>query len=85
MKLEFIETPCVRILKLVLDGDRMLLRQTETPGVPYVCGKLCGAAQSALTRPLLLVAAGGTEEDFLRYKTVQVLSPEIVCRDSEKV
>lgn len=82
VKLEFVETPFVRIIKLVLDGDRMLLRQTETPGVPYVSGKLCEAAQSALYKPLLLVAAGGTEEDFLRYKTLQVLSPEIVCRDS---
>lgn len=84
IRMEFIETPCVRILKLVLDGSRLLLRQTETPGVPYVSGKLCEAAQSALYRPLLLVAAGGTEEDFLRYKTLQVLSPEVLCRDSEK-
>ena len=83
IKLDFLETPCVRILKLVLDGDRLLLRQTETPGVPYVTGKLCQAAQSPLYRPLLMVAAGSAEEDFLRYKTLQVLSPEIVCRDSE--
>ena len=79
IRLDFIETPCVRIIKLILDRDRLLLRQTETPGVPYVCNKLCQAAQSALYKPLLLVAAGGTEEDFLRYKTLQVLSPEIVC------
>ncbi|MDE7262589.1 MAG: hypothetical protein K2N78_11125, partial [Oscillospiraceae bacterium] len=79
IRLDFIETPCVRIIKLVLDGSRMLLRQTETPGVPYVSGKLCQAAQSALYKPLLLVAAGGTEEDFLKYKTLQVLAPEVVC------
>ena len=82
IRLDFIETPCVRIIKLVLDGDRMLLRQTETPGVPYVSGKLCQAAQSTLYRPLLLVAAGGTEEDYLLFKTLQVLSPEIVCKES---
>ena len=84
VRLEFLETPCVRIMKLVLDGEQLLLRETETPGVPYVSGKLCEAAQSALYRPLLLVAAGGAEEDFLMYKTLQVLSPEVVCRDSEK-
>lgn len=82
IRLDFLETPCVRIIKLLLDGDRLLLRQTETPGVPYVTGKLCQAAQSPLYRPLLLVAAGGAEEDFLRYKTLQVLSPEIVCQDA---
>lgn len=78
IRLEFLETPCVRIIKLVLDGDRMLLRETETPGIPYISRKLCAAGQSALYRPLLLVSAGGTEEDFLMYKTLQVLSPEIV-------
>ena len=83
IRLDFLETPCVRLIKLILDGDRLLLRQTETPGVPYVTGKLCQAAQSPLYRPLLLVAAGGAEEDFLHYKTLQVLSPEIVCRDAE--
>ena len=79
IRLDFIETPCVRIIKLVSDGNRLLLRQTETPGVPYVSGKLCQAAQSPLYKPLLMMAAGGTEEDFLRYKTLQVLSPEVVC------
>ena len=82
IRLDFLETPCVRIIKLVLDGDRLLLRQTETPGVPYVSGKLCAAAQSPLYKPLLLVAAGGAEEDYLRFKTAQILSPEIICEES---
>lgn len=80
IRLDFLETPCVRIIKLVWDAGRLLLRQTETPGVPYVSEKLCAAAQSPLYRPLLLVAAGGTEEDYLRFKTAQILSPEIVCK-----
>ncbi|MDE7243280.1 MAG: hypothetical protein K2O18_04785, partial [Oscillospiraceae bacterium] len=80
IRLSLIETPSVRILKLILDGDRLLLRQTETPGIPYVYRKLSLAAQSALYKPLLLVAAGGTEEDYLRYKTLQLLSPEVAFR-----
>ena len=81
IRLEFIETPCVRILKLVSDGPRLFLRQTETPGVPYVSEKLCQAARSPLYRPLLLLAAGGAEEDYLRFKTRQVLSPELDCAE----
>ena len=83
IRLEFIETPCVRILKLVSDGPRLFLRQTETPGVPYVSEKLCQAARSPLYRPLLLLAAGGAEEDYLRFKTRQVLSPELDCAEEE--
>ena len=75
VRLDFLETPCVRTVKLVLDGEGALLKQTETPGVPYVFEKLRAAAQAPLTKPLLLVGAGGAEEDFLRYKTLQLLSP----------
>ena len=78
IRLDFVETPCVRIVKLALEDGHMVLKQTETPGVPYVYRKLRQAAQSALYKPLLLVAAGGTEDDFLRYKTLQLLSPQII-------
>ena len=77
IRLEFLETPCVRVLKLVLLRDGMLLRQTETPGVPYVFDKLRRAAEQAIYKSLLLVAAGGSEEDFLHYKTLQLLSPDV--------
>lgn len=77
VRLEFLETPCTRTLKLILDRDGLLLRQTETPGVPYVYGKLAQAAAAPLYKPLLLMAAGGVEEDFLLYKTLQILSPEL--------
>ena len=77
IRLDFLETPCVRILKLIRDGDGLLLRQEETPGVPYVYEKLRTAAQSPIYKSLLLVGAGGTEEDFLRYKTLQMLSPTV--------
>ena len=56
IRLEFLETPCVRVLKLVLLRDGMLLRQTETPGVPYVFDKLRRAAEQAIYK---ISAAGG--------------------------
>ncbi len=75
--LDFLETPCVRILKLVLTENGLLLRQTETPGVPYIYEKLRAAAKQPLYKPLLLVAIGGSEDDYLLYKTRRILSPEI--------
>lgn len=76
-KLDFLETPCVRIVKLILTEDGLLLRQTETPGVPYVFKKLRAAARQPFYKPLLRVAAGGSEEEFLQYKSLQIMSPEI--------
>ena len=29
-----------------------------------------------------MVAAGGAEEDFLVFKTEQILSPELTCEES---
>ena len=80
IKLAFLETPSVRIIKLILTPDGALLRQTETPGVPYVYKKLRKAADATLYKPLLLLALGGTEDDYLRYKSLQLISPEIPLR-----
>ena len=80
VRLAFLETPSVRIIKLILTREGLLLRQTETPGVPYVFQKLRKAADAALYKPLLLLGLGGAEEDYLRYKTLQLVSPEIVLR-----
>lgn len=77
IKLDFLETPCVRILKLILTEGGMILKQTETPGVPYMYEKLREAARQPLYKPLLLVAAGGNEDDFLHYKSLRIMSPEI--------
>ena len=77
IRLDFLETPCVRIIKLILTEEGAILKQTETPGVPYLYGKLRSAASQPLYKPLLLVAAGGSEDDFLHYKSLKIMAPEI--------
>ena len=84
IRLEFLETPCVRIIKLIAARDRMILRQSETPGIPYVYHKFLAVAEQPLYRPLLLVALGGTEDDYLLYKTKQLLSPELILEAEAK-
>ena len=80
IRLDFLETPSVRIVKLVLTSEGAVLRQSETPGMPYFYEKLRIAAQQPLLRPVLLLAVGGSEDDFLRYKSQRLLSPEIRLR-----
>ena len=84
VRLEFMETPCVRVIKMIADRDQIILRQSETPGIPYIYHKLLAIANQPLYRPLLLVALGGTEEDYLLYKTKQLLSPEIILTPGTK-
>ena len=80
IQLAFLETPSVRTIKLIRTPEGLLLRQTETPGVPYIYKKLRKAADATLYKPLLLLALGGTEDDYLRYKAIQLISPEISLR-----
>ena len=82
IQLAFLETPSVRTIKLYRTPEGLLLRQTETPGIPYIYKKLRKAADATLYKPLLLLALGGTEDDYLRYKAAQLISPEILLRSS---
>lgn len=77
IRLEFMETPCVRVLKAVAVPDGLLLKATETPGVPYIQNKLSAYAEHPLYKPLILVAAGGTNPDYLNFKAEQLLSPQL--------
>lgn len=77
IRLDFLETPSVRILKLILTDEGLLLRQSETPGLAFLYNKLQAAAHQPLLKPLLLIAAGSGEEDFLLYKARQIMAPEI--------
>lgn len=82
LRLEFMETPCVRILKLVRTGAGILLKQEETPGLPYVMKKLSAAAELGLSKPLLLVAMGGAEEDYWEYKVRQIVCPQVRMKEA---
>ena len=77
IRLDFLETPSVRILKLILTGEGMILRQNETPGGPYIFEKLRTAAHQPLIRPLLHISVGSSEEDYLSYKVKQLIAPEL--------
>ena len=84
VRLEFMETPCVRILKLVRTEDGLLLKQEETPGLPYMMKKLSAAAELGLSKPLLLVALGSAEEEYLEYKVRRILYPCIRLKEASE-
>jgi len=77
LRLEFLETPCVRIIKLIATSEGILLRISETPGAPYIAKHLIAACEQPLYRPVLLVGLGGTDEDYMCYKAQQLISPEL--------
>ena len=77
IRLEFLETPSVRILKLVLTEEGAILKHGETPGIPFLYRKFHDAAPRKLLRPLLLITTGGSDETCLTCKLQRIFSPEI--------
>ena len=67
IQIDFLETPCSRILKLTPAGQGLILRQEETPGAGFVSGILPAATSSA-ARVLLSSVLGSAEQGYLRWR-----------------
>ena len=74
IKIDFLETPCTRIIKLFHMGESMILRHDEMPGKKYVLGNI-EEIQSG--KNLLGFAIGNIDEEYIEYRINRIFSPEI--------
>ena len=75
LQLDFLETPCSRILKLIRRRDGVVLKQEETPNVDYLFDTMLLAAPNAATRAILNSILGSSDTEFLQWKLAQVFAP----------
>ena len=73
IQIDFLETPCTRILKLTPVGNGLILRQEETPGAGFVSGILPTAASSA-AKVLLSSVLGSAEQGYLRWRVERMFT-----------
>lgn len=73
IQIDFLETPCTRILKLIPSGHGLILRQEETPGAGFVSGILPTAASSA-AKVLLSSVLGSAEQGYLRWRVERMFT-----------
>lgn len=83
IRIDFTETPCTKILKLVLTRQGALLRQEELPGADFVSEALSTQLQSAAARALLTALLGSGDPDFIRWRIRQLLAPTIPLAPEE--
>lgn len=81
--IDFTETPCTRIIKLVWEADGVHLYQTERPGEPFLRLLLDEIRRKLDERPLLGAAMEKVDEDYILYKIRGLLCPEVLLEKQE--
>lgn len=82
IRIDFLETPCSRILKFFRTPTGWRLKQEETPGVEYVLNTMTLAAPSPSTKAWLTNLLGSSDTDYLRWKIAQVFSPTLQMKQT---
>ena len=77
IRVDFLETPCRREIKIVMKKGGALLKQTETPGIKYVNDGMDTIAKTQATKPIMSMVIGSADMEYVRYKTEKVFCPEI--------
>jgi len=80
LQLDFLETPCSRVIKLILTPRGPVLEQTELPGADFVWNTLSESLQVPAARTLTGALMGSTDPDFFRWKIHRVFSPTLQLR-----
>lgn len=68
IQIDFLETPCTRVLKLISTKQGLFLRQEESPGAGFVSRIISTAAATSTARVLLSSVLGSAEQGYLRWK-----------------
>ena len=75
VQIDFLETPCTRVLKLVLTRRGLVVKQEEFPGEDFLANTMSMLLSAPGSKALLTALAGSAEQGFLRWKIQRVLSP----------
>lgn len=68
IQIDFLETPCTRILKIIHTRQGVLLRQEETPGADFLAGTMNTLVPSGTAKAVISAVLGSAEQGFLRWK-----------------
>ena len=80
VQIDFLETPCSRILKLYRTPVGWKLKQEESPNVDYLLDAVVLAAPSA-ARAWLTTLLGSSDADYLHWKMAQIFGPILKMKE----
>ncbi len=76
IRVDFLETPCCRILKLIQSPKGLILRQEEYPGDHLVTGALETLLHSSMAKSVLGAMIGG-DASYVRWRMEQLFSYDL--------
>lgn len=82
LKIDFLETPCTRTVKLFYGGDNPELRQSEQPGKNFVMKYMATVKEEESEKhPLLASALAKLDADLLDYKVERTFEPSVALEE----
>ncbi len=84
IQIDFLETPCTRILKLISTGQGMVLQQEETPGAAFLLNTMASAISSPTAKTLLSSIFGSSESGMIEEKIRKIFTHTFTLMDESQ-
>ncbi len=80
VRFDFLETPSSRVIKLVFDGETVLMKQTEIPGEKFASDLTDSVLKEVVDKPIVSTLFEKIGDDYIELKLRKAFSPEIVLK-----
>ncbi len=77
VRIDFIETPCSRILKFFFEDGSMVCRAAEDPGVEFIAKSANNILEEALDNKFVSLVASKLDRGYFNYRFEKVFAPQI--------
>ena len=77
IQIDLLETPCTRVLKLILTRRCVIVKQEEYPGLEFLTNSMGMLLKTPNSKTLMAAVLGSAEQGYLRWKLRRVFSPEL--------
>lgn len=75
VRIDFLETPCTRILKLIQTKKGLIVKQEEYPGTEFLSNTIATLMKTPSSKTLMSALIGSAEQGYLRWKLQRVFQP----------
>lgn len=83
LKLDFLETPCTRILKFTMTQKGILLRHEELPGEEFIHDTVSDLLTELANKPIISGVLDRFGEDYVEMKLKKSFAPELLLKKEE--
>ena len=78
MRIDFLETSFTRLIKMIFDGDCVLVKQSELPGEDFVIDLSEDMLKETLEKPFVSTIMEKMGDDYIKWRLKKVFAPELL-------